>query len=75
VFVFDGSAAGGVPGFEAPLGHRAIGIVYDPALEQLSHYVPSIIPRRYDAFVFVDETRAADPLVPIPETPRASSRA
>lgn len=44
------------------LGHRAIGVVYHPQYEQLGNYMPSILPERYDAFVFIDETKALFPL-------------
>jgi erythromycin esterase-like protein len=43
------------------LGHRAIGVVYHPAYER-GNYVPSVIARRYDAFVHVDESHALHPL-------------
>lgn len=43
--------------FNARIGHRAIGVVYDPDYEH-GNYVPSIIPERYEAFVFLDITRA-----------------
>ena len=62
LFVFDGSDDGGIPGVQSPLGHRAIGVVYDPRREQWGNWVPSVVPRRYDAFMFLDETRALDPL-------------
>lgn len=45
-----------------PIGHRAIGVVYNPEYEKYGNYVPSIIPLRYDAFVFLDKTRALHPL-------------
>jgi erythromycin esterase-like protein len=45
----------------ASIGHRAIGVVYDPAQES-GNYVPSIIPNRYDAFIFIDQTKALRPL-------------
>jgi erythromycin esterase-like protein len=48
--------------FEEPLGNRAIGVVYDPAAERYGNYVPSIVGRRYDALLYIDETRALDPL-------------
>jgi len=47
--------------FEDPIAHRAIGVVYHPAFERLGNYVPSIIPKRYDAFIFLDETEAVHP--------------
>lgn len=40
------------------LNHRAIGVVYDPDMEHYGNYVPSLIPERYDAFVFIDKTKA-----------------
>jgi len=38
-------------------GHRAVGVSYDPRRDA-GHWVPSRLPDRYDAFVYVDETRA-----------------
>lgn len=43
------------------LGHRAIGVVYDPAHERWGNYVPTSLSNRYDAFVFFDRTRAVEP--------------
>jgi erythromycin esterase len=43
-------------------GHRAIGVVYRPQYEQYGNYVPTILPRRYDAFVYVDQTTGVRPL-------------
>ena len=43
-------------------GHRAIGVVYDPAYERYGNYVPTVLPRRYDAFLYLDETQALHPL-------------
>ncbi|HLV79094.1 MAG TPA: erythromycin esterase family protein [Chthonomonadaceae bacterium] len=45
-----------------PRGHRAIGVVYDPARERYGNYVPTVLPRRYDAFLYFEETRAVFPL-------------
>jgi len=44
------------------ISHRAIGVVYNPQIEHLGNYVPSILPRRYDAFIFLDKTTALHPL-------------
>jgi erythromycin esterase len=44
------------------LGHRAIGVVYRPSYERLGNYVPTSLGRRYDAFLFLDETSALRPL-------------
>lgn len=43
-------------------GHRAIGVVYRPDRERLGNYVPTRLPRRYDAFLFLDRTTALEPL-------------
>lgn len=43
------------------LGHRAIGVVYDPAHERWGNYVPTSLANRYDAFVFFDQSRAVEP--------------
>ena len=48
--------------FMQPLDHRAIGVVYHPEREKFGNYVPSIMPSRYDAFVYIDETNALHPL-------------
>lgn len=42
------------------IGHRAIGVVYDPRHEQWN-YVPSRIADRYDAFIYIHESRALKP--------------
>jgi erythromycin esterase-like protein len=42
-------------------GHRAIGVVFDPA-RQAHNYVPTRMGRRYDALVWFEETRALVPL-------------
>ena len=47
---------------ENRLGHRAIGVVYNPEYEKYGNYVPSVLPLRYDAFIFLDKTRALHPL-------------
>lgn len=44
-----------------PRGHRAIGVVYDPRHEA-GNYVPTVLPRRYDAFIYLDRTTALHPL-------------
>jgi erythromycin esterase-like protein len=48
--------------FLAERGHRAIGVVYHPEYEHYGNYVPTVLPRRYDAFCYLDETRALHPL-------------
>jgi hypothetical protein len=36
--------------------------VYDPAREHAGNYEPTLIGRRYDAFLYLDETRALHPI-------------
>lgn len=47
--------------FYAPWGHRAIGVVYHPDREWFGNYVPSVMPLRYNAFIYLDETEALHP--------------
>lgn len=44
------------------VGHRAIGVVYNPDFEAYGNYVPSKIGSRYDAFIYIDETSALSPI-------------
>lgn len=50
------------PLFNQPIPHRAIGVVYNPKFEHFGNYVPSILPYRYDAFIYFDESKALHPL-------------
>ncbi len=47
---------------ENHIGHRAVGVVYNPKYEQYGNYVPTVLPLRYDAFIYLDNTRALYPL-------------
>lgn len=40
------------------LNQRAVGVVYNPRHEYRSNYVPSVLSKRYDHFIFVDQTQA-----------------
>jgi erythromycin esterase len=51
-----------VPELQHRIPHRAIGVVYDPKMEHLGNYVPTVIPERYDAFLYFDETEGVHPL-------------
>lgn len=42
--------------------HRAIGVVYDPDLESYGNYVSSDIAKRYDAFMYLDQSQALHPI-------------
>jgi len=43
---------------DVPRGHRAVGVVYQPEHEFPGNYVPTLLPRRYDAFIFLRDTTA-----------------
>ena len=47
---------------ENHIDHRAIGVVYNPQYEQYGNYVPSILPLRYDAFIYLDNTSPLHPI-------------
>ncbi len=47
--------------FSDRIGHRAIGVVYDPDRER-GNYVPSEMTERYDAFIYIDKTQGLHPL-------------
>lgn len=57
LFVFDDAARQG--DLLTPRHQRAIGVIYRPPNEA---YVPTILTRRYDSFIYVDETQALKPL-------------
>ena len=44
-----------------PRGHRAIGVTYNPGFDPFN-YVPTVLPWRYDAFIYIEETEALHPL-------------
>ncbi len=48
--------------FNHLIGHRAVGVVYNPKYEHLGNYVPSRMSKRYDAFIYVTNTHALKPL-------------
>ncbi len=48
--------------FTNTIGHRAIGVVYNPEYEQYGNYVPTKISLRYDSFVFIEKTNSLQPL-------------
>jgi erythromycin esterase-like protein len=65
----------GVPRFLLPLRNtrpaadlreprleRAIGVIYRPEAERVSHYFQAQLPDQFDAVLHFDETRAVEPL-------------
>ncbi len=49
-------------GLRRRLLERAIGVVYRPETELLSHYFEAILPEQFDAYVWFEETRPVTPL-------------
>jgi len=47
---------------EAQRLQRAIGVIYKPESERLSHYFQACLPRQFDAIIHLDRTRAVEPL-------------
>ncbi len=45
-----------------PRLERAIGVVYRPETERISHYFRARLPDQFDAVIHCDETRAVEPL-------------
>ena len=46
---------------------RAIGVIYRPETERLSHYFQALIAKQFDLVIHFDETRAVEPLEPTSE--------
>jgi protein-L-isoaspartate(D-aspartate) O-methyltransferase len=45
-----------------PRLERAIGVIYRPETELLSHYFEAVLPRQFDEWIWFDETTAVRPL-------------
>jgi len=45
-----------------PRLERAVGVIYRPETERLSHYFHARLPKQFDAIIHIDETRAVEPL-------------
>jgi erythromycin esterase-like protein len=52
----------GVAALERPRLQRAIGVIYRPDTERLSHYFEARVGRQFDAVLHYDVTRAVEPL-------------
>ena len=49
------------PRLDHYLGHRAVGVVYHPENER-GNYVSTLLPSRYDALLYFDQSRSVHPL-------------
>ena len=45
-----------------PRLERAIGVIYRPETERISHYFRARLPAQFDAVIHIDRTRAVEPL-------------
>jgi erythromycin esterase-like protein len=51
-----------VEALEKPRLERAIGVIYRPESERVSHYFEARIPQQFDAVIHLDDTSAVEPL-------------
>jgi erythromycin esterase-like protein len=77
----------GVPNFLLSLRHlgeasgllreprlqRAIGVIYLPETERISHYFEARLPSQFDAILHIDQTRALEPLERVGTWPRGEA--
>ncbi|HYL54763.1 MAG TPA: erythromycin esterase family protein [Gemmatimonadales bacterium] len=62
-FMLDLTAFGPmVTGLVQPRLERAIGVIYRPETERVSHYFHAALPQQFDAVLYYDRTRAVEPL-------------
>jgi erythromycin esterase-like protein len=63
-FLLDLRRAGGsaVDALRQPRLQRAIGVIYRPQTERLSHYFHARLAEQFDAMIHIDRTRALEPL-------------
>ena len=45
-----------------PRLERAIGVIYRPESELASHYFEASLPRQFNEYIWINETRAVTPL-------------
>ena len=60
VILRDGGTA--IAPLRRPRLERAIGVIYRPETERLSHYFLACLPEQFDAVLHCDEMRAVEPL-------------
>ncbi|EDX74792.1 hypothetical protein MC7420_666 [Coleofasciculus chthonoplastes PCC 7420] len=60
-------------GLQKPRLERAIGVIYLPQTERVSHYFQARLPEQFDAIIHFDETRAVEPLERTPRWDRGEA--
>ena len=66
LLVFEQRAGHDDEHFNQVMPHRAIGVVYNPGAEKRT-FVPPLLTKRYDAFVYIDRSKALHPLALKPD--------
>jgi len=61
-FLIDLRGAGQIGVLQQRRIERAIGVIYRPETERLSHYFHARLPEQFDTIIHIDETRAVEPL-------------
>ncbi len=61
-FWIDLRGAGQIGALQKRRIERAIGVIYRPETERLSHYFHGRLPEQFDAIIHIDETHAVEPL-------------
>ncbi|MDZ8052989.1 MAG: erythromycin esterase family protein [Aulosira sp. ZfuVER01] len=51
-----------IPGIEKRRLERAIGVIYQPETERISHYFYACLPEQFDAIIHIDDTKGVQPL-------------
>jgi erythromycin esterase-like protein len=51
-----------VKALQEPRLERAIGVIYLPKSERISHYFYARLPEQFDAVIHIDDTRGVQPL-------------
>ncbi|HEX8402913.1 MAG TPA: erythromycin esterase family protein [Allosphingosinicella sp.] len=62
VLLLRGSPGASDARIAAPRLQRAVGVIYRPETERLSHYFQATLTRQFDAVIYLGETRALTPL-------------
>ena len=61
-FLLNLRGADWLSGVLSPRLERAIGVIYRPESERVSHYFYARLPEQFDAVIHLDQTRAVEPL-------------
>jgi erythromycin esterase-like protein len=55
-----------IVGLRQPRLERAIGVIYLPETERVSHYFHACLPQQFDAVIHIDDTKGVQPLDRVP---------